>query len=74
MYKRQGLGYGEVKKELAEAVVTYFAEARSRREALLSRGDDVSDILKMGAIRAREKASEILDRAQKACGIGRMGC
>ncbi|MCH2571680.1 MAG: tryptophan--tRNA ligase [Planctomycetes bacterium] len=73
-YHAGGLGYGEVKKELAEAVVTYFAEARSRREALLSRGDDVSDILKMGAIRAREKASEILDRAQKACGIGRMGC
>lgn len=72
-YHAGGLGYGEVKKELAEAVVTYFAEARSRREALLSRGDDVSDILKMGAIRAREKASEILDRAQKACGIGRMG-
>lgn len=72
-YHAGGLGYGEVKKELAEAVVTYFAEARSRREALLSRGDDVSDILKMGAIRAREKAAEILDRAQKACGIGRMG-
>lgn len=72
-YHAGGLGYGEVKKELAEAVVTYFAEARSRREALLSRGDDLSDILKTGALRAREKASEILDRAQKACGIGRMG-
>lgn len=73
-YHAGGLGYGEVKKELAEAVVTYFAEARARRETLLSRSDDVSDILKTGAIRAREKASEVLDRAQKACGIGRIGC
>jgi len=73
-YHAGGLGYGEVKKELAEAVVTYFAEARARRETLLSRSDDVSDILKTGAMRAREKASEVLDRAQKACGIGRIGC
>ena len=34
-YHAGGLGYGEVKKELAEAVVTYFAEARSRREAFV---------------------------------------
>ena len=68
-YRRGGFGYGDVKKALAEAAETYFAEARAQRDDWASRPDDVRDILSAGASLARRKAAEVLDRAQNACGI-----
>lgn len=68
-YRRGGFGYGDVKKALAEAAETYFAEARAQRDDWASRPDDVRDILKTGASLARRKAAEVLERAQSACGI-----
>ncbi|MCG8449344.1 MAG: tryptophan--tRNA ligase [Pirellulales bacterium] len=68
-YRRGGFGYGDVKKALAEAAESFFAEARSRREDWAARPDDVREILQAGATQAREKAGEVLDRAQQACGL-----
>ena len=69
MYRRGGFGYGDVKKALATAAEAYFAEARAQREDWVSRPDDVRDILNTGASWARKKASEVLQRAQDACGL-----
>lgn len=69
MYRRGGFGYGDVKKALAEAAETYFAEARERRAKMESDLDQVHGILADGAKKARAKASEILLRAQRACGL-----
>ena len=69
MYRRGGFGYGEVKKALAEAAESYFAEARARREDIAAHPDRVFQILGDGAQRARKKAGEVLTRAQKACGL-----
>ncbi|EMI18914.1 tryptophanyl-tRNA synthetase [Rhodopirellula maiorica SM1] len=69
MYRRGGFGYGDVKKAVAEASETYFAEARSRREELEANLDYVHETLRDGAARAREVASGVLSRAQKACGL-----
>ena len=69
MYRRGGFGYGEVKKALAEAAESFFAEARARRAGLEARPDDVRDILADGASRARAKAATVLRRAQRACGV-----
>ena len=69
MYRRGGFGYGDVKKALAEAAETFFAEARAQRDDWASRPDDVRDILATGASLARRKAAEVLDRAQSACGL-----
>jgi len=71
LYRRGGFGYGDVKKALAEAAATYFAEARTRRDAWAARPDDVRDVLRIGAERAREKAAAVLQRAKSACGVGR---
>ena len=68
LYRRGGFGYGEVKKALAEQAEKYFAEPRSssgvrgpsRAHRRHSRGR---------ASRARKKASEVLNRAKKACGL-----
>ncbi len=69
IYQRGGFGYGDVKKRLAEAAETFFSDARLRRDDWQRRPDDVRDILATGAIRAREKAAEVLSRAQDACGL-----
>ena len=71
MYRRGGFGYGEVKKALAELAERFFAEPRARRAELAARPEKVREILADGASRARKKASEVLRRAQKACGVKR---
>jgi tryptophanyl-tRNA synthetase len=68
-YRRGGFGYGEVKKAIADASEDYFAEARARREELAAKPDEIREILADGANRARRKASDVLRRAQDACGV-----
>lgn len=71
LYRRGGFGYGQVKTALADEAESYFAEARARREELAANPQRVNEILADGASRARRKAQEVLQRAQKACGITR---
>jgi tryptophanyl-tRNA synthetase len=69
-YRAGGFGYGEVKKALADLTEVYFADARAHRAELEANPEQVEEILRDGAARARKKASEVLLRAQKACGVG----
>ncbi|MCE5267054.1 MAG: tryptophan--tRNA ligase [Planctomycetaceae bacterium] len=69
MYRRGGFGYGEVKKALADLAVDHFAEARQRRQELQAQPDRVREILRDGAAVARRKATDVLRRAQHACGV-----
>ncbi len=69
LYRKGGFGYGDVKKKLAEAAEAFFAEARARRSDWEKRPDDVREILATGAAKARQKAAEVLARAQNACGL-----
>jgi tryptophanyl-tRNA synthetase len=71
LYRRGGFGYGEVKKKLLEAAGDFFADARTRRAELAADPDRVDSILASGATRARVKASEVLGRARRACGLDR---
>ena len=68
-YRRGGFGYGEIKKALADLAEEYFAQARARRDELVADPERVRQILGDGASRARRKATEVLQRAQAACGI-----
>jgi tryptophanyl-tRNA synthetase len=68
-YRRGGFGYGEVKKGLVEVSAGYFAEARARRMELAAHPERLQEILQDGASRARQKAGEVLRRAQSACGL-----
>jgi tryptophanyl-tRNA synthetase len=68
-YRRGGFGYGDVKKALADMSADYFAAARARREELVANPQRVREILNDGAATARKKASEVLLRAEKACGL-----
>jgi tryptophanyl-tRNA synthetase len=69
MYRAGNFGYGTVKKALADASENFFAAARAKREALAANPAEVKEILRDGAVRARKKASEVLTRAKKACGL-----
>jgi tryptophanyl-tRNA synthetase len=64
-----GLGYGDLKKALFEHYWEYFAEARAKRAELESNLDHVSQVLRDGADKARARASIVLDRARKNCGL-----
>jgi len=68
-YRQGGLGYGTVKKRVAELFEETFGPARERREALAADPDYVEDVLAEGATRARAIAREVMDQARAACGI-----
>ena len=71
LYQRGNFGYGQIKTALADAAEQFFAPFRSKRAELAADLPQVQAILTDGAIRARKKASEVLQRAQKACGVAK---
>ena len=69
-YKSGGMGYGQAKKRLAELVIEYFEPYRQKREELNNNIDHVKAVLANGAKRAKAVASETLEKARKAVGLG----
>jgi tryptophanyl-tRNA synthetase len=65
-----GLGYGELKKDLAERLLAFFGPMRTLREDLARRPDQVEDVLRDGAKRARELAAPVWSAARAAAGLG----
>jgi len=65
-----GLGYGDVKKDLLERILDHFGSMRERREHFAARPDDVEDILRRGAERAREIGRPVLQACREAAGLG----
>ena len=68
-HRAGGIGYGEFKKRLFEAMWEYFAPMRARREEILARPGYVDEVLRDGARRARAIAGETLERVRKAVGL-----
>ncbi len=68
-YRAGGMGYGEVKKRLFELYEQKFGPARERRADWAARPDDVEDILRTSARKARAVACEVMEEVREACGI-----
>jgi len=68
-YAAGGLGYGDAKRDLLGKIEEAFADARARRAALIASPDEVEDVLREGAKRARPVARAVTERARKACGV-----
>jgi tryptophanyl-tRNA synthetase len=68
-YRKGGLGYGEVKKALAELFEAHFGPLRRRREELQKDPGHVEAVLKRGAERARAEARRTLQKARQAVGL-----
>lgn len=69
-YREGGIGYGEVKKLLGEALIETFAEPRERRAEWVAHPDRVAEVRAAGAEKARAEARKILEKARAACGLG----
>lgn len=68
--KYEGLGYGQFKKDLVEVVYEGLAPVRQKYEAVLNSGE-IEAILKEGALKANEVASEVLNRVKDKIGFVR---
>jgi len=68
-YRAGGMGYGVAKQMLLEKVVAYFAPYRARRAELLAHPEQVDEVLRQGAAKARAVARQTLDEAKRACGL-----
>lgn len=68
-YRRGGVGYGEVKKELVGLITDYFAPYRDRRAEIMRDPDYVHDVLRAGGQRARVEAQKTLQMARDAAGV-----
>jgi len=68
-FRAGGVGYGEFKKRLFEAIWENFAPMRQRRAELEADPGGVDRILADGASRAREVAQRTMTRVRRAVGV-----
>lgn len=69
LYIHGGAAYGELKKELADAVLTHFGEARAQFDTLIQDKAYLDRILIEGARKARQIGVPYLEATRKATGI-----
>ncbi len=68
-FRAGGIGYGEFKQRLFEAIRDYFEPLRERRAELLADPAGVDAILRAGAERARDVAATTYARVERAVGL-----
>ena len=68
-FQAGGVGYGDFKKRLFEAIWNYFAEAREKRAQIEQSPEFVADVLKKGAERARGIAKETIAKVRTSMGL-----
>jgi tryptophanyl-tRNA synthetase len=68
-YRTGGIGYGEVKSLLAEAIDAHVAPMRERYRRLLSDPDDLESRLAEGEEHARRRTDRVLARTMAAVGL-----
>jgi tryptophanyl-tRNA synthetase len=68
-YLAGGVGYGEVKEELADVLRDRFAEPSDRYDRLMNDRAQIDNILSAGAERVRKVAGAVLGRARTAVGL-----
>ena len=68
-YRQGGYGYGHGKLALLEEIEAHFSPMRAKYNDYMQDRAYLNQVLKEGAERVREIASQVLLRAQKNCGI-----
>ncbi len=69
-HQRGGIGYGDFKKRLLEALTNHFAPMRERRAGIVADTGYVERVLTEGAEKARAVARQTLARVRAAVGLG----
>jgi len=68
-FRAGNYGYGHAKKELLEAILEFFKEARTKREELVANPEYVDKILAEGAEKASKLAKAKILKIKKAVGL-----
>ena len=68
-YRAGGYGYADAKRELVRMIHHTFEEARARRRELSEKPDEVMDVLREGAARARVRARATMERVRERVGL-----
>jgi tryptophanyl-tRNA synthetase len=68
-FRNGGVGYGDLKKRLFEAVFEYFRPMRQRREELLADPGYVKSVLNTSAEKANLLANQTMTKVRKAVGL-----
>ncbi|MGD9970521.1 MAG: tryptophan--tRNA ligase [Sulfuricurvum sp.] len=68
-YQKGGEGHGHFKLYTHDVIWEYFRPYRERREYFASHQDEVREILRHGAAKARETAAPIIEKVRSATGI-----
>jgi tryptophanyl-tRNA synthetase len=68
-FRAGGMGYGDAKKALLQKIDAHFAGARQRRKELASHPDEVEDVLRKGAQKARAEAHITMAQVREAVGM-----
>ncbi len=68
-FRKGGYGYGEAKKKLFNLVMDCFGLYRENREKIIKDISYVDEVRNKGAEKARNIASELLDKVRKAVGV-----
>jgi tryptophanyl-tRNA synthetase len=66
-----GMGWGELKGQLAEVLEDVLGPLRSRYDELRAPDSELDDVLARGGEAARERAERVLGQVRRAVGIGR---
>jgi tryptophanyl-tRNA synthetase len=67
--KDGSIRYGELKKELAQAIGNYFADFREKQQTLLQNKSAVIEILEGGAQKAKKVAEKTIEEVRKLVGL-----
>src|SRR6516162_4760977 len=68
-YRAGAVGYGDAKKMLLEKIDTYFGPAREKRKQLAAHPEQVEEVLRQGAQRARAEARRTMALVREAVGM-----
>jgi tryptophanyl-tRNA synthetase len=68
---KPGTGYGDFKKKLLTEIVARFLPYQEKYRYFQAHPDEVEDILREGAVRARALANPVLEKARQATGLSK---
>jgi tryptophanyl-tRNA synthetase len=68
-YRSGAIGYGGAKKLLLEKINAYFGPAREKRKQLAAHPEQVEEVLRNGALRARAEARKTMALVREAVGM-----
>ena len=72
LYNNCKIGYGDMKKQLAEDIISYTSPIREKIISLLGNNEYLAKVAKAGAEKARESASATLNEVKEVVGIRKL--